>query len=118
MTNEPLTAEEYADEWFYLSANHYESKQDLVEMLEAYAAQEVTKATAGLEQHNTALIPLAAWAKKHGHSMFCDMRSAGVIKSCHCTCGWVDAHQNHGLTTDQHLALAEYSDAHYAKGSL
>lgn len=64
-----------------------------------------------LKQHNKALIPLAAWAKKHGHSMFCDMRNVDVMKNCRCTCGWVDAHQNHGLTTDQHLALAEYSDS-------
>lgn len=64
-----------------------------------------------LKQHNKALIPLAAWGKKHGHSMFCDMRNAGVMKNCRCTCGWVGAHQNQGLTTDQHLALAEYSDS-------
>lgn len=63
-----------------------------------------------LKQHNKALIPLAAWAKKHGHSLGCDIRDS-VLRTCHCTCGWVDAHQNQGLTTDQHLALADYSDS-------
>ena len=66
-----------------------------------------------LKQHNKALIPLAAWSKKHGHELTCSIRKPipdGVDRVV-CNCGWVAAHNHSGLTTNQHIELAKYSDA-------
>ena len=65
-----------------------------------------------LKQHNKALIPLAAWSKKHGHELTCSIRKPipdGVDRVV-CNCGWVAAHNHSGLTTNQHIELAKYSD--------
>lgn len=65
-----------------------------------------------LKQQSKALIPLAAWAKKHGHELTCAIRKPmpeGADRVV-CTCGWVNAHNHSGLTTNQHIELAKYSD--------
>lgn len=56
------------------------------------------------------LKPLAAWAKKHGHSVDCDLHKnmGNPNVDSYCDCGWTKAHYQSGLTTEQHEELADY----------
>lgn len=56
MTNqEPLTAEAMAKKWIHALYNKYLTVEALQKAFEAYAAQEVAKATTGLQSHNSLL---------------------------------------------------------------
>lgn len=124
MTNPtpPLTAEEIVDQYSSVFYEHDTWMDYLISDIKAYAAQQnaelLTKCenleaeNERLKQHNKALIPLAAWSKKHGHELTCSIRKPipdGVDRVV-CNCGWVAAHNHSGLTTNQHIELAKYSD--------